>query len=172
MIRRNLAWILLGLSVVLNVFFVGGFVYAQHFGPPWAGGHPPWQPRRADARLVSELNLDPGQQHTLRQAFREMRRRNAGRVRELVQLREQIVAELRKDKLDPATIDPLLDRVAAVRSDIQKDGLRTASEIAATLRPEQREKFRELVIARTVPRPGPGGRPGMIRRPPEERRPQ
>ena len=162
MIRRNLAWILLGLSVVLNVFFVGGFVYAKHFGE-----HAEWE-RRVDANLPSDLNLDPGQQRTLRQSLREMRQRNFARLREIMQVRERIVAELRKDKTDFAAIDPLIDRATTLRGDIQKDGLRTAEQIAATLRPEQREKFRELVIARTM---APGGRPGL-RRQPDERRPK
>lgn len=166
MIRRNLAWILFGLSLVLNIFFVGGFIYAKHFGPPW-GGHPPWQAQRADARLIEDLNLDPGQLRTVRQAFRDMRQRNADRVREIMQTRQRLVAELRKDKLDMGAIDPLIERVAVLRSDIQKDGLRTADQISATLRPEQRERFREMLIARTAGLTGPPRRP---RRPPDERR--
>ena len=162
MIRRNLAWILFGLSLVLNIFFVGGFVYAKHFGPPWAHGRAPWQ-QRVDARWADELRLDPDQQRTFRQAFREMRQRNAPRVRELAQLREQLTTEMEKDKLDFAAIDPLLERISALRLDIQKDGLHAAEQVAATLRPEQRAKFREVMIARTFP-----GRPGK-RRAPEER---
>lgn len=172
MIRRNLAWILFGLSLVLNIFFVGGFVYARHYGPPWAPGHAPWQ-QRVDAKWAEELRLDADQQRTFREAFREMRQRNAGRVRELMQVREQLVAELRKDKLDLAAIDPLIERTTVLRSDIQKDGLRAAEQVAATLRPEQRAKFREVMIARTMGpggrmrRPSPDGRP-----PPDEKRPQ
>jgi uncharacterized membrane protein len=171
MIRRNLAWILFGLSLVLNVFFVGGFVWAKYYGPPWGGHGGPWQSQRFE-RWSDELNLDAAQQRTVRQAFRDMRQRNAERVRELMQVRQQIVGELRKDKLDLKTIDPLLDRAASVRTDIQKDGLRTADQIEATLRPEQRERFRELVIARKLAFQRPGGRPGMMRRPPEEERKQ
>ncbi len=82
MIRRNLAWILFGLSLVLNIFFIGGFVYAKHYGPPWAPGHAPWQ-QRVDAKWAEELRLDDAQQRTFREAFRAMRQRNAGRVRGL-----------------------------------------------------------------------------------------
>ncbi len=164
MIRRNLAWILLGLSVALNVFFVGGFVYARHFSE-----RPDWE-QRVDANLPVELNLDPGQQRTVRQSLREMRQRNFTRLREIRQTRERLVAELRKERTDFGIVDPLIDRVTTLRGDIQKDGLRTADQIGATLRPEQREKFRELVIARTLV-PGTGGRPGQ-RRQPDERRPK
>jgi uncharacterized membrane protein len=168
MIRRNLAWILLGLSVALNVFFIGGFFYARHFGPPWGDG-PGHFDRRDDATLA-DLNLDPGQQRTARQALRDMRQRNFARLRELRQVRERVIVELRKERTDFAVVDPLIDRVTTLRGDIQKDGLRTAEQISATLRPEQREKFREFVIARTLV-PGAGGRPGP-RRQMDERRPK
>lgn len=169
MIRRNLAWILFALSLALNIFFVGGFVYAKYYGPPWGAARGPWQPQAVDARWLEALNLDPAQQRSFRQAFREMRQRNAERARELVQVRQRLLTELRRDKYDFATIDPLLERVARLRTDMQKDGLRTADQVAATLRPEQREKFREAVLARAMGPVGMGGRPG--RRPGEERRP-
>lgn len=167
MIRRNLAWILLGLSLVLNIFFVGGFVYARHFGPPGGGDRGQWE-RRVDANWPGELKLDPGQQRTLRQSLREMRQRNAPRLRELAQVRGQLVAEMRKDKADVGAIDVLIDRATALRGEIQKDGFRTADRIAASLRPEQRDAFREAVIARTM---GPGGgmRPGLRRKADEQR---
>ena len=44
-----------------------------------------------------------------------------------------------------------------------EDERRNAEQVAATLRPEQRAKFRDVMIARTFP-----GRPGK-RRPPDER---
>jgi uncharacterized membrane protein len=172
MIRRNLAWILFGLSLVLNVFFVGGFVYARYFGPPWGAHAGPWQSQRIDARWTEDLDLDATQQRTMRDAFRAMRQRNADRVRELMQLRRQLVSELRKDRLDPAAVDPLLDRTAQLRAEIQKDGLRTADQFAATLRPEQRDRFREKVIARAMAFHAPGSRGGMRNRPPEDRKPQ
>ncbi len=168
MIRRNLAWILFGLSLVLNIFFIGGFVYAKHYGPPWAPGHAPWQ-QRVDAKWAEELRLDDAQQRTFREAFRAMRQRNADRVRELMQVRETLAAELRKEQPDFAAIDPLLERSAALRVDMQRDGIRAAEQIAATLRPEQRAKFREVMAAKAL---GPGYRHGMRRPPPDERQPK
>jgi Spy/CpxP family protein refolding chaperone len=170
MIRRHLAWILLGLSLTLNVFFVGGFVYARYYGAPWGAERGPWQPQRLDGRWLEELNLDPAQQRAFRQAFRELRQRNVERARELIQVRRRLMAEMRKDRMDFAVIEPLLDRAAKLRGDMQKDGLRTADQVSATLRPEQREKFREAVSMRALGMPGAGGRPGLRR--PDERRPQ
>jgi hypothetical protein len=100
-----------------------------------------------------------------------MRQRNFARMRELRQIRDRVVVELRKERTDFTVVDPLIDRVTTLRGDIQKDGLRTADQIAITLRPEQRERFRELVIARTLV-PGTGGRPGGPRRQLDERRPK
>jgi Spy/CpxP family protein refolding chaperone len=158
MIRRNLAWILFGLSFALNAFVIGGFFYAKHYGPPWGGERGGWI-QRLDNDWPASLKLQDNQERAFRRAFREMRQRNAGRARELMQLRQQIVTELRKDRFDYAAIDPLIDRAAALRGDIQKDGIRTAEQMAETLRPEQRALFREAVIARTQAVLSPGGRP-------------
>jgi hypothetical protein len=167
MIRRNLAWILFGLSFALNVFVIGGFFYTKHYGPPWGGERGRWI-ERLDNNWPDALKLDQNQERAFRQAAREMRLRNAGRVSELAQIRQQIVTELRKDTLDYGLIDPMIERAAVIRGDIQKDGIRTADQMAAALRPEQRERFREAVIARTQAVLGPGGR--HTRRPPEGKR--
>jgi Spy/CpxP family protein refolding chaperone len=148
MIRRNLAWILFGLSFALNAFVIGGFFYTKHYGPPWGGGRGHWI-QRLDSDWPASLKLQDDQERAFRRAFREMRQRNVVRSRELMQVRQQLVTELRKDKFDYAAIDPLIDRAAALRGDIQKDGMRTAEQMAEALRPEQRALFREAVIART-----------------------
>lgn len=157
MIRRNLAWILFGLSFALNVFVIGGFVYTKHYGLPWGGERGRWI-QRLDDNWPDALKLDESQERAFRQAFREMRQRNAARVGELAQIRQQIVTELRKDELDYTLVDPMIERAAALRGDIQKDGLRTAGQMAAALRPEQRQRFREAVVDRTIAVLGPGGR--------------
>ncbi|MBL8674033.1 MAG: periplasmic heavy metal sensor [Rhodospirillales bacterium] len=177
--RRHLAWILLGLSVVLNVFFIGGFVQARYFGgPPQVFAREPGERRGPQQVDVPErLNLNATEARGFRDAMRQLRERNVGKARELLQLRERLLTEMRKEKPDFAAVDAMLDRAAVLRSDLQKDGLRTSDKVAASFRPEQRDRFMQFVIARTLNPGGPGGARPMERRGPagrqgpEERRP-
>jgi uncharacterized membrane protein len=162
--RNRWLWILLGLSVALNVAFVGGFVYARFLAPqsvavsgPEAAA-PVVGPPVPVAQLVRELALDDEQRRRLRTSLQEMRRAAAPRVREQLALRDAVVAELRKPQPDTASIDRSLERAGALRSAVQKDVLRISLQFAATLRPDQQERFREIIVARTLAQAGLGAR--------------
>jgi uncharacterized membrane protein len=157
-------WVLLGLSVALNVAFVGGFVYARFLAPQSVAisgseaGAPAVGPPVPVAQLVRELALDDEQRRRLRTSLQEMRRAAAPRVREQLALRDAVVAELRKPQPDTASIDRALERAGALRSAVQKDVLRISLQFAATLRPDQQERFREIIVARTLAQAGLGAR--------------
>ena len=157
-------WVLLGLSVALNVAFVGGFVYARFLAPQTLAtsgsdaGVPVAGPPVPAAQLMRELGLDDEQRRRFRASLQEMRRAAAPRVREQIALREAVVAELRKPQPDTASIDRSLERAGALRSALQKDVLRISLQFAATLRPDQQERFREIIVARTLAQAGLGAR--------------
>lgn len=104
--RRHLAWILLGLSVVLNVFFIGGFVQARYFGgPPQVFAREPGERRGPQQVDVPErLNLNATEARGFRDAMRQLRERNVGKARELLQLRERLLTEMRKEKPDRKSV--------------------------------------------------------------------
>ncbi len=196
MTGKHVGWILLGLSAALNVAFIGGFVHARMTAQPAfpaefrpvvgtldPGTTPAPQPpvqtppgpggRRqglAGPEVVRELNLDDGQTRALRQMVGETRRRSADKVREMATQRDALVAELRKEKPEQRVIDHAIDRIASLRADVQKDSMQAGLRFADTLRPDQRERYRQIILSRTLNlsgtpgAAGPAGRPGDGRR--------
>jgi Spy/CpxP family protein refolding chaperone len=151
---RGFKWLCVGLalSVALNLFFLGGFVYAKFYGPPhhvFAGKGPPGGPRSIDD-LGKELALDERQVGSLRQLFGELRRVNEARVKELRDLRENLVIEIRKPQPDVVAVERAIDRAAALRAEMQKVAFKMSNDFAATLPPEQQEKFRRGMAVRMV----------------------
>lgn len=188
MLRKHLAWILLGLSAALNVAFVGGFVHARYFAEssPLADLRPGLGPGtsapmptintppagQTPQQLVRELGLNDGQVRSLRQMIGESRRRALPVVREMAEQRDALVAELGKDRPDNAAIDRALDRIGHLRAQLQKDAVHAALRYAETLPAEQRERFRRVMVQRAMGLQGlPGGpRDGRRMPPPEPRR--
>lgn len=164
MLRKHLAWILLGLSLALNVAFVGGFVHARYFAepPPLAdlrlgAGTPAPIPTIGVPKSVPspqgaarELGLDEGQMRGLRQMLAEQRRRAVPVVREMAAQRDALVVELAKDRPDAAAVDRALDRIGQLRIQLQKDNVQAALRFAETLPAEQREGFRRLMVNRAM----------------------
>lgn len=184
MLRKHLAWILLGLSMTLNVAFVGGFVHARYFaepspladlrpgaGPGTSAPIPTLHkgPGPSPQEVARELGLDDGQMLGLRQMIGESRRRAAPVVREMAAQRDALVAELGKERPDGAAIDRALDRIGLLRAQLQKDAVHAALRYAETLPAEQRERFRRAMVQRAM---GLQGLPREGRRapPPEPRR--
>lgn len=156
-------WVFLGLSLALNVAFVGGFIYARFLAPqpplapatlpgeqPPSGGRGMVPAPQVFQELVRELELDEAQRRRLRQTFVELRRSAEPRFREQQALRDRLIAELGKPQADQAAIGQLLDRMALNRTAIQKDMLRQMTQFAAGLPPDKQERFRQFVLSRTL----------------------
>lgn len=168
--RKHLAWILLGLSMTLNVAFVGGFVHARYFAEPsplaslrpGSGPDVPTPiptinqrgPGPSPQELARELGLSDGQTRGLRQMIGEQRRRALPIVRDMIQQRSLLIAELRKERPDPAVIDAALDRIGQLRTQLQKDGVQAALRFAESLPAEQRDRFRQVMVHRAMGQQG------------------
>jgi len=168
-------WVLLGLSLGLNVAFVGGFVYARFLAPSPASPPPGLAagysaaPPLPVAELVRELQLDDGQRRQFRGMLQETRRAVEPLVREQLGLRDALVGELRKPSPDPAAVERLLERAGSLRAATQKEVVRRTLAFGASLRPEQQQRLRDIVVARTLAQVGAGG-PRLRRDPPAPRR--
>ena len=172
----------LALSLLLNTFVIAGFVFRGWIAPPGVHEHmaptppPPGGPPRGSPvdMLLDELRLGEEQRQALRPVLDTHAAGRRERGREIQKLREQVAEAYRKAPLDPARIDPLIDQLTRLRSDQQKDTLRTLAQVEEKLTAEQRGRFHELLAERLAgpPRPpgGPGG-PGPGGRPPGGRPP-
>lgn len=152
--RARLPWILFAVSLILNVFVVGGFLYTRHVADRPPPGGPVWMAARS-------LELDDAQ----KEAFRQLRaegRRNFEEMRETMRpLRERLTGELAKPAPDFATVDRLIDEISVAETIKQKAMARTVQRFVDTLRPEQRAQFHRAVqeqVSRRFPEPGKPGR--------------
>jgi len=171
-VSPRLIQLLLGLSLLLNCFVLAGFVYRSWIAPPtFETRHPGSPPPLSGARpspidaLVHDLGLDSGQREALRgllDGYAGIRRE---RLREIQKIREQTAAELKKPQIDMARLDGLVDQIARLRADVQKENLRTAIQLEPTLRPDQRARLQVLLVERFAGAPPP--RPPAPNRPPQ-----
>src|SRR6202012_6151798 len=154
---------LLGLSLLLNAFVLAGFVFHAWFEPPphMAGGPPPGQPRWGNPleALANDLKIDDSQKKELQPLFDEYTNPRRDRFREIVKIREEMTAELKKSPFDMAKIDSLVDQMTVLRVDFQKQNLHSIDQMAQKLRPEQRDELHKILAERYGRPPGPPRRP-------------
>lgn len=166
--------LLLGLSLLLNCFVLAGFVYRSWIAPPtfetrqpgFPAPPPGGRPSPVDA-LVRDLDLDSAQREALRGLLDGHAATRRERLREIQKIREQTVVELKKPQRDMTRIDGLVDQIARLRADVQKENLRTAIQLEPTLNPEQRARLQVLLVERFAGAPPPPPRPPPPNRPPQ-----
>lgn len=168
----RLITVALALSLLLNAFFVAGFVFRgwiapatfdQRMPPP----PPPGGRLSALETVAGDLNLAPGQRQELSGVFEQHAQVRRDRSRDMQRLREQIVAEYRRIPLDQSRLDPLIDKLGNLRADQQKETLRALVQLEAQLNPEQRVKMHQILVDRMLSSPWsrPAGGPPPPPRP-------
>ena len=141
--RRHLLWVLLALSVALNLCFVAGAMWIRVHPPS-----PPFGPSERLHRRAAELPLDPQQ----RQAFD----RYAQTVRTLMEKMHQQVdpqigdawSELAKPDADETKVLQALEEAGETRRGFMREVTTATLSFLSTLSPEQRAKFVDLARRR------------------------
>jgi Spy/CpxP family protein refolding chaperone len=171
--------LLLTLSLLLNTFVLGGFVYRSWIAPPIfeRAGPPPPPPGQRPSPLemiTHELDLDDAQKHALKAVFDQFATARRERIREIQKIREQIAAEYRKPTVDLARLDSLVDDLTKLRAEFQKETFHALAQVEGQLKPEQRQRMHQVMAERlSAPfgrPPGQAGPPGSG--PPPGRPPQ
>ena len=161
----RLIQVLLALSLLLNTFFVAGFVFRASIAPLPFQNPPPLPappPRPSVLEVVAnDVSLDASQRQSLKGVFDQYSASRRERSREIQRLREQIVGEYKRTPIDQQRTGALLEQLARLRVDQQKETLRSLALIEAQLNPEQRERMHQVLAERlTWPPPRPPGHPG------------
>jgi len=166
----RLIQLLLALSLLLNAFVLAGFVYRSWLAPPFDHQMPPPPPPGGGPleQIAHDLNLDEAQRKALREVFDRNQADRRKRLQEIQALREQTGGELRKSAVDWSKVDGLIEQVARLRGEAQKENLRAILDLESQLTPQQRDKLHAVLAERYVnpprwsgpPRP-PGSGPGM-----------
>jgi uncharacterized membrane protein len=135
----RLPWILLALSLALNLAFVGGvfWVRSQHHGP--------MGPAERIERVAKELTLNPDQ----RAAFERFVRTIRMKARDLRETNQPLVDEAWQDfakgQPDEAAVDKLFEAAANNRRNFQLEAGRALRAFLGTLNEDQRGAFIAMV---------------------------
>ena len=167
----RLLQVLLALSLLLNTFVLMGFVYRSWIAPPQferPTPPPPGQRPSALETVTHDLNLDDSQRQALRGVFDQYATTRRERLREIQKLRDQLSAEYKRPTIDMARVDTLIDQLTKLRADMQKETLRSFTQLETQLKPEQRERMHQILAERlaapfTPRQPGGGTGSGPAR---------
>ena len=176
---RLVQW-LLGLSLLLNCFVLAGFVYRSWIAPPayeGRGAFPPppgGRPGGPLEMMATDLKLDDSQRKALQDVFEKNNAARRAHLHEIQEAREQTSDELKKQPVDLAKVDALVEKVARLRGEQQKANLHGILELDAHLTPQQRDRMHQMLAERylgflgPLRQGGPGGPGGPgARRPPQ-----
>jgi Spy/CpxP family protein refolding chaperone len=141
--RQHLFWVVLILSLALNLCFIAGALWIRVQGPPL-----PMSPEQRLEQIEPQLALDSQQKAAFDQYVRTVRLR----VQSMHEVIEPLVgnawSELAKPDADEAKIMQLFDQAGEQRRAFRRE-LGTATFAFLTkLTPEQRAKFVELARQR------------------------
>jgi len=135
----RLPWILLALSLALNLFFIGGFFWVRG-----EAARAQMRPAERFELIAHELNLDAKQRGAF-EHFVGLMRMRARHLRESNQpLIEEAWGELAKPKPDDAVIDHDLEAAAANRHAFQVETSHALRSFLAGLSDELRTRFVEF----------------------------
>lgn len=137
--RPHFLWVLLALSLALNLCFVGGALWIR------VHGLPPVNTAERLERIGTQLALDPQQKAAFEQYSRAVRSRMQEMRNAVEPLAGKAWSEVAKPDADAAKVTQLFDEAAQTRRRYMRELAPVTLSFLATLSPEQREKFVELI---------------------------
>jgi Spy/CpxP family protein refolding chaperone len=154
----RLIQLLLALSLLLNTFVLAGFVYRSWIAPPFERHRGPPPPGGGPLEFMArDLDLNGSQRKALHDVFERNEADRRRRIHDIQQAREEMGAELRKSQVDWAKIDALIDQVARMRGEAQKENLRAILDLEPQLTQQQRDKLHTVLADRYINPPRWGG---------------
>jgi Spy/CpxP family protein refolding chaperone len=141
--RQQLFWVVLILSLALNLCFIAGALWIRVQGPPL-----PMSPEQRLQQIEPQLALNSQQ----KAAFDEYARTVRSRMQSMHEAIEPLVAnawsELAKPDADQTKIMQLFDQAGEQRRAFRPELVTATFTFLAKLTPEQRAKFVELARQR------------------------
>jgi Spy/CpxP family protein refolding chaperone len=141
--RQHLIWVVLILSLALNLCFIAGALWIRLHGPP-----SPMTPEERLQQIEPQLALDPQQKAAFDQYARTVRMRMQSMHEAIEPLVGKAWSELAKPDADDAKIMQLFDQAGEQRRAFRRELGTATFAFLAKLSPEQRAKFVELARQR------------------------
>lgn len=143
-VRPYLVWLVLTLSLALNLCFVGGALWIRFYGPP--------SPMNAEERLErigAQLGLDPQQKEAFEQYSQAVRSRMQLMHKAVDPLITNAWSEVAKPDAEQARVVQLFDEAGQTRRGYMRELAPVTLSFLAKLSPDQRSKFVELIQQRS-----------------------
>jgi uncharacterized membrane protein len=140
--RQHFLWVLLALSLALNLCFVGGALWIRIHGPP------PLNMEERLERIGSQLALDPQQKVAFQQYSQAIRTRMQAMRNAVEPLVGNAWSEVAKPDADEARVVQLFDEAGQTRRGYMSELAPITLSFLAKLSSEQRAKFVELIRQR------------------------
>ncbi len=134
--RIKLLWILLGASLLLNLFFAGGVIYSKMTAERLGGA----SGQQLDA-VADELALSEAQRAELMALRAAARERRQEMRREGQQLRQALIEEMSKPSFDQARVQTLLGERSKLFVGFVGDVMAQTHDFLDTLEPEKKREF-------------------------------
>ncbi len=150
--RQQLVWVVLILSLALNLCFIAGALWIRVQGPPL-----PMSPEQRLQQIEPQLALDPQQKAAFDLYARTVRLRMQSMREAIEPLVGNAWSELAKPDADEAKIMQLFDQAGEQRRASRRELGTATFKFLANLSPEQRAKFVELARQRPWARPHQDG---------------
>lgn len=142
-VRQHLLWVVLALSLALNLCFVAGALWFRIHGPP-----PPINPQERLERIGAQLGLDPQQKTAFEQYSAAVRTHMQAMHKAVEPLMSKAWSEVGKPDADDATVVKLFDEAGQTRRSYMHEMAPITLGFLAKLSPEQRLKFVDLIQQR------------------------
>lgn len=145
MTKNKVLWILLFISIPLNIAVIGAFIFFTFFAPHGHGGKemPRDKTRWAERRLNSE-NRD--KLHTLMSAFKE---ENKSKQDTIYALEKSIITIMQSEKPDTIKVKKTIERIAVLKGQVNYAATKKFLQAKTFLsKKEQRFFFKMLLDTR------------------------
>ena len=146
-----LPWVLLALSLALNLFLVAGFFWTRSAIAMWH------DPEARFEMLSDRLELTDPQRTQLREAMEALKGKGFGRWEEHREARREIFDMALQPNPDRAAIVARVEEMTRERKQSMTEALDVMLPFLASLTPEQRAEMKELMEERRERRRGHWG---------------
>jgi Spy/CpxP family protein refolding chaperone len=141
-VKTWLPWVLLALSLALNLFFVAGFFWSRNAIAMWR------DPAARFEMVADRLDLTDPQRTQFREAMEALKSKGFGRMEEHREMRREIVDMALQPNPDRAAILARMEEISRERMQAMTEALDTMLPVLASLTPDQRAELKELIEER------------------------
>lgn len=143
-VRPYLVWLVLTLSLALNLCFVAGAMWIRFHGSPFS-----ISAEERLERIGAQLGLDPQQKEAFEQYSQAVRARMQSMHKAVGPLIANAWSEVARPDADEAKVVQLFDEAGQTRRGYMRELAPVTLSFLAKLSPQQRAKFVELIQHRS-----------------------